>query len=547
MAAISTLTAALNSRTITPDLIAAFAAYGLSLDSSATIKVNAPQPGQGVNSWTISAGGFKYQVTFDSHGVLTVEASGGSMSALNGPVRIEAAVTLGIEGVPPAVFSATGDVIIETDGKILLNAFANFGGGGGDGSDVNLSNTINFRAFVDLSHADSAVTTLFYFEKDINLPDNITVPQFIIAGGVTFGKTDAQGNFVVPGGPYANDPVTGFGINLNGEVVYYPIEEASITLTGGATLIFTPTQMSVTFDATLSASLTQFIQVNNLVTAAGSFTVQYAGSFAIWGAAELYFGSNAIPFLQSAGIQSNAEIFLRINSDIQNAHNVSFNLPMPGNANAVIPEHFTLQPLSFGLYVVGVLSFKQGPVDFELDGVFDIDFKFDAGNWTFDIFAFAQLNLGIAGQNILKLDALGLVQVDSSGFAAMLSIFDGGNFGVLQFNAQFTLFVNTTGQLVTYTLPPDLTDILEQMSGVVPTGNNIPAAPVVSAGLLTDLETELQNLSTMYGTGNGNYVVTNGGSLTISIPAGMPQFNEGGAVTGDAAPARTWSSPATAR
>ena len=195
------------------------------VSSSATIKVNAPQPGQPVNSWTITDGMYKYYLTLDSFGVLNVESGGGSMGALNGPIRIEAAVTLGFEGTPPQEFSATGDIIIETDGKILLNVFANFGGGGG------LSQTFNFRMFTDLSQAGSGnASTLFYFEKDNNFPGGIVDPELIVAGGVTFGYVDAGGHFIVPGGPYANDVRAGFGISLNGEIVYSPYPLVQLTL-----------------------------------------------------------------------------------------------------------------------------------------------------------------------------------------------------------------------------------------------------------------------------------------------------------------------------
>ena len=502
---VASLTSALNSGTVTPAMMAAFQAYGMALSSSATIQVTAPQPGQPVNTWTITDGMFKYLVMLDSHGVLNVESSGGSMDALSHPVRIEAAVTLGFEGTPPQEFSATGDIIIETDGKILLNVFANFGGGGG------ISQTFNFRMYTDLSQVASGdASTFFYFEKDNNFPGGIVDPEMIVAGGVTFGYVDAAGHMIVPGGPYANDAHAGFGISLNGEIVYSPFPLVQLTLTGEADIIFAPSKVTLTFDATLSASIADFIQVNNVVTAAGSFTIQYGGTFEIWGAAELYFDGGAIPFLQDAGIQTNAEFVLRINTDTDNSHDVMVNLPTPGGTpGQFTPIDFTLQPGSFGLYAVGTFTLDKGPVDFALDGVFDIDFIYNNGNFTFDIFAFAQLNLSIANVNLFTMNALGLLEINDNGVAAMLSISTSSDSSFLSFNSQFTLFLNTTGQQVVYTLPADLTGILGQL-------------PVSNGTLLTAMETEFNNLSTMYpgyvsATGSGSNVM-----LSITIPAGLP-------------------------
>ena len=186
----------------------------------------------------------------------------------------------------------------------------------------------------------------------------------------------------------------------------------------------------------------------------------------------MVFDGGAIPFLQDAGIEANADILLRINTDTS-SHAVTVNLPTPGGMpGQFTPTTFTLQPGSFGLYVVGTLTLDKGPVDFALDGVFDIDFIYNGGNWTFDIFAFAQLNLSISNVSLFTLDALGLLEVNSNGVAAMLSISSTASSSFLSFDSQFTLFLNTTGQQVVYTLPADLTAILNQ----VPVSNGPPSS-----------------------------------------------------------------------
>jgi hypothetical protein len=120
--------------------------------------------------------------------------------------------------------------------------------------------------------------------------------------------------------------------------------------------------------------------------------------------------------------------------------------------------------------MVGQLRFDKGPVSFALQGIFAVDFAFNGGAWQFNVFVFSQLRLGVAGQSLFEMNALGMLQVNSRGFAAVLAVSRKADLSVLRFNFDFTLFVNTTGVDVVYTLPPDLTAILGQMSGTIPAG-----------------------------------------------------------------------------
>ncbi|HEY1684279.1 MAG TPA: hypothetical protein VGG19_05925, partial [Tepidisphaeraceae bacterium] len=292
---ISQIVTDLNSGQVTQNVINAFAAYGITLPTSgATVTTQAPTPGQTANTWVIAVGGFKYYVTKDSAGLLTVLSQGGSMSALNGVIRIEASVSLGLEGVPASEFSATGDIIIETDGKILLSVNATFG------SSLNVS----FKLYLDLSKVTNGqVSILFYFEQDVAVPGDpsLTFPELVVAGGVEMGLTDALGNFINLGDPN----VAGFGFHLSGEIIYSFLPGISLTFTGEADIAFvtttvnsqTSTRMLLGFDATLSANIENFIQANNIVTAAGSFVLQFTPSVQVWGAAEIQFTAGSIPFL----------------------------------------------------------------------------------------------------------------------------------------------------------------------------------------------------------------------------------------------------------
>lgn len=516
VSAIATITAALNAGAVTPDVVTSFQAYGIYLSTAATVKADAPSaPGQPVTSWTITDGSFTYHVEKDAGGLLTVDSAGGSMSGMGGVIRITAGITLGIQGMPPEAFSASGEIVIETDGKIMFNANATFGGAA----------KFNFRSFIDLSTVSSGhLVALFYFEQIVTVGP-FTFPRLVIAAGVEFGLTDADNHIIDPNGSNADATPVGFGVKLSGEIDYYQLPDVGLKLNGNATLVFTPTEAVLTFNATLSATITSFIQANNVVTAAGSFTMRYGGGpFAVWGAAEIRFDSGAIPFLENAGIRANAEIFLRINTD-DAVQNVEFDLPAPGGGPA-IHESFDLQPGSFGLYLVGELTFKKGPINFVMGGIFSVDFVYQAAthDFRFDMFVFAHLKLGIGDQTLLTTDALGLLEVSNDGFAAMLAVqvaagTDAGTGKQLfTFDFDFTLFTNTTGREVTYTLPSDLTDIIKQQDGATSAGDD---------GLIASLTLVLNRLDDKYGSGNGDLVSVDGttGDLTIKVPAGMPRID----------------------
>ncbi|MDB5294675.1 MAG: hypothetical protein JWO31_658, partial [Phycisphaerales bacterium] len=530
--AVSAVATALRNGTFNADLTAAFAAYGISLTGAA--KITAAGGAQAGVAWTIAEGAYTFVVTLDANNVLTVQSSGGSLDVMSKVIRIEASVTMGIGAIPEDELSITGNVIISTDGKILLNAYAKFGGGGS-------GQELNFRAYFDLSNVASGnVKILFYFEQYVELPGGTMLKQLVVAGGATLGLTDSNGAFIDPAD--TTTPADGFGIRLDGLIEYSPVPLATLTLKGQVMISFGSDKFRLDFNASLSANIASFIQASNVVAAAGSFVVQYGGGFKVWGAARIVFTSGAIPFLDQAGIKADAQVYLRINSDADDTHAVTLALPAPGQANVVQEQTFDLEPASFGLYMVGALRFDKGPVSFALEGVFAVDFKYDsAAGWRFNLFVFSELRLGVAGQQLFQMNALGMLQINDRGFAAVLAISRKADLAVLKFNFDFTLFVNTTGRAVTYTLPPDLTAILGQMSGVIPAGgfsatDKPVSGPSINVGLLGDLTAELNRLNTLYGAGNGGFASTSGGVLSITVPAGMPQLAENGASTGTAAP-----------
>ncbi len=524
-ASVTQLVADLNGGTVSQELINAFAAYRIGIDTSAVITANAGSSvGAATSSWTIKDNGYTYLVTKDSAGVLNVLASGGSMSSVNSTIQIEAAVTLGFGGTGGNGASGTGDVIIDTDGKVLLNAYVDFGAQNTGSFDA--AGAINFRTYIDLSNAGyGTASTLFLFQELLPGGSAGPIPVLTIAGGATFAHTDSSGNLILPGGAYANATPAGFGIQLNGTIIAEPVPDAQLILNGDAELAFFSDHATLTFDATLSANIAQFIQADNVVTAAGAFTFDYGSSFKLYGAAELIFDSGAIPFLENAGISADAIVFLRLNTDLTNSDAITFKIPTPGQSGSTMPITIDLQPLSFGLYLVGNLTFNKGPVDFGMAGVFDVDFDNTDNGWQFDMFAFAELHLGVAGQTLLTLDGLGLFQITDQGFAAMLAVQSNTDLAVLDFNFNLSMYVNTTGQAVTYTVPNDLVNIIEQVSAGSFSGEIDNSGPALGSSLLTAMQTEIDTIT---GTPSGD-------NIQLTIPAGVPSINQAGQVTGQGA------------
>jgi len=515
LSTVQTLENELNAGTVTPDMIAAFANYNVAITAQATITTNAPtNPGDPVTSWTIVNGSYKYVVNAvgpNGSQVLAVNSSGGSMSVLNGVIRIEAAVTVGYAEVPASFFSGTADLIVETDGKILLNVYGQLGASGGAAQQV------NFKLYADLSQVtQGSVKVLFYFENDIDVAGH-QIPQLVIAGGVEFGYVDASNNFITPG---SNTPIAGFGIKASGVVEFSPLPVpgvVTVVLTGEADVTFSPGRITVGFDATLSViGLGGLIQANNIVVAAGEFVADYSGGISnlkIWGAAELQFTTGSIPFLQQAGISANVIIFLQINTDSID-HTVTLHLPNSGGTGFT-DTPIDLQQSMFGLFLVGQLVFNAGPISFQMDGVFAIQIQTQP-TVQFDMFLFANLQLGVAGENLFTFNALGLLVINDQGLAAELALNVDGS-GLVSFSVNFSLFVNTTGQDQTYTLPNNLSSIINQVSD---------SSGSLNYGLLSALNAELAMLP------HPSSVPTEpAGTLAITVPAGPPNLNEDGTFT----------------
>ena len=177
-----------------------------------------------------------------------------------------------------------------------------------------------------------------------------------------------------------------------------------------------------------------------------------------------------------------------------------------------------IQPGSFGFYVVAALTFKQGPIAFVLNGVFAIDVGF-AGSLSFDMFADANLDLVIAGTPIVTFRAMGLMVINSQGFAAALQLNLDTDIPDVTFSFEDELAVNTTGSPQSYTLPPNLQTLINQIDALA--GLQSITLNTAGAGQMATVSSPPSD-SVIEVSNNGN---------TFTIPAGIPSFNASGTVS----------------
>jgi len=190
-------------------------------------------------------------------------------------------------------------------------------------------------------------------------------------------------------GPYANNtPFTGLRHQSQWrKIVYAPFPEATLTLTGEATIIFNPSQVTLTFDAdTLGQphavhSGEQPRHRGGIVHGAVRRAVRNLGA-----RRNSTSASDCHPLPAGCGHRSGPPRSSSASNTDTVSHNVRSESPdaRPGWAGQFIHESFSLDAGSFGLYLVGSLTLKKGPIDFNLDGIFDIDFLYNAGDWKFD-------------------------------------------------------------------------------------------------------------------------------------------------------------------
>ena len=492
-----------------------FADIGIPLEGNAAVQKLAKNAGYGVVD-----GNYVYKFD-DIDGVLVASASRvREGSVFDQPMRIEVAATLGFGGVPTDSASITADLAVMTTGQVLFDADAVFGVTPEQikVGDLGLTEHMNFRAYLDLRDVNDPnpnAKAYFLYEQYADV-FGYRVLQISAGGSAYFGSINKKGEVIVPAST-DKTPVPGFGVKLDGAVMLQPIPDLAFTIKGGSSFVYNSAtdQFTVGFSGGLSVNIADLIRVDNVVTAAGKITFEDKDSFKMWGAAQLRFNGETIPMLDEAGITANAALFLRLNTDLA-GHDVTIDQPKAGDPNGkTTPTTLHLAPVSAGLYAVGSLGLKKGPVDAVLTGLFDmqlnLDDPFTDPALRFSVFAAATLSLRVSGASIVSFSALGVLLIDGDGVAAELDVSLNTLDNDIAFaDADFKLFLNTTGDDKTLHLDAAFVKLVDE---VQPAGKDVLASlPGAAAGVDED--------------GNKTYSLTvHGGAPLYKLgDNGRPQF-----------------------
>ncbi|MFC1535508.1 hypothetical protein ACFL7M_19355, partial [Thermodesulfobacteriota bacterium] len=119
-------------------------------------------------------------------------------------------------------------------------------------------------------------------------------------------------------------------------------------------------------------------------------------------------------------------------------------------------QRFELEGKSFSIALAGALLFKIPPIQedspelFRLSGVFYMKIKLDGLDISLEAFVNAELTIGLESDPLLRFTALGVLLIrlseTESYFAMLLELeFNMGTSAILSFEANFNLYINTSG------------------------------------------------------------------------------------------------------
>ena len=366
-----------------------------------------------------------------------IKAGVDTWSAFSETMKIEGGATLFSQHTGEDVFHAEVDVVLDTKGKLALNALLVY------------YNRLEQRAILYTDLAELANSRL----KILMLVDTPADNPIVTLRGVAdfvFSRTDGTGLS-------STNPADQFEIRLTGGIdvnVPDPVAIpgtgtpplAVLTLEGTIAMSASPVSNPDTIDLGMEGEL--FVTVLgeriSLAGSAGAFHYKETGTFVeIWGALAI---TRDLNFLKDAGITANATTVFRLNGTNQD-RTETLNVPGRGSFTASLPSYST------SFLLDGELVFAQLGVDwFRMAGVFSADF----GAQAVTVVADADLIVGLASDPALTVGVQGLFQVSADGFAGKLQVNHNppsSPIVPLALRGDFLIEFNTTSRAISYTLP----------------------------------------------------------------------------------------------
>ncbi len=382
--------------------------------------------------------------------------------------RADVDVTLGLDTDP-----TTGSIGV----KILINGSFTFGD----------SLSVKGYLFADLTQVQEGRGKFLFL---VDMPG--TNPIFSVYGDLTFQFLDANKNPVTPS---ASTPATYFNIDVNGGADVNLEGLAGLTITGDLSLTFSSTSFEVEFSGYLTITQPAIGQVAEI---AGDIVLNNNN-----GTIELYgviYGQLDLDF-KVAGMEASAHgaVEMDINTTGRPI-NVTLFKNAPPATTVTAPSTPTTPSSSantrvrarlpcrrrlhfsrkiFELQVGGVADLTMGSFHvFRISGA--LDFQVTPHQLTF--FINSELDLGPVDSPLMKFNATGLLYIayDSSsspvagpGFAAYIHLSAAGALSGVpntSFDASLTLYINTFGADVPYTVPTLLQPFVSTTSITIPGG-----------------------------------------------------------------------------
>lgn len=504
-----------------------FAAAGYQLGIGVTVRVVTPG-----SAWEIVDGERTFTLRLFGTGagtpVIGVTGSGGSLEQqVGGVVRIEAGATVYHETIPKEVLNAKADVIITTDGKFVISSTINLLGG------VQKQQTI---FYADLSNTQAGQSALlFYSSGPVTGLPGMTATYW---GEFSTGFVTPAGDPVaVPDADRADLALTPVRISLSGGAALTlgtpgiggvpAVDVITLTLTGD--LALTIATDTVTLDTFANIGVSGLVTIPSVANLSAVFVFSPGG---VWGAAQLGTGLDQ---LEQVGITVAGTAYFGLNTT-GTARTVGLRKlrpdgSLPGLGSDAPRDSQSLAPNSSDIYVAGTLGLRlPGATGSAADqlagiqGVAALNISRDDG---LKLFVAGTMNIGpqaasdYAGRSFA---VSGAIFIGESGFAALLNAWYKSVDFVYRTDFAVSLYLNTTGERQSYTLPGRLVTWLRSnapalLAGTIPagTGGATVVVPAVAPRRGSDPGTLVLDTAAL--TGSPYFVAVGTGRLALQTPA----------------------------
>ena len=409
-----------------------------------------------------------WQVQLRQQVLNQIKAGDSSWNIFASPMVIEGGASLYSMYISKLTFIASVRIALSTDGKMLIQATATFF----------QYLTLDMRLYMDFSQLGSGSFKIFFLAQFPKIFPLLTIRgSFEIDFG--FGYTPDPASMRLdldpddPNYGQAETVAAGFKMRITGGVDIGAMN-IGITIEGWAEFFFEVMDggnVRMGLDVQGAYKVKFFIGEINLVQASGFLRFERDGvtdNYILYG---IFAVEPNLDFLNDLGIFIDGTIVMKVNT-ATTAKNIT--LTFPDNST----QAYVLPALSFSYLIEGYLIFKlDGVTWFRMQGnfFFEIFADPDAGEGGIRAYLNARLLIGPEGNEWIKFNALGFLQLTNKGIAGQirLAFATGDDFNEtlkIKIDGMFTLQLNTTGQLIEFEVPTMTPEVFNEIDRGEDTG-----------------------------------------------------------------------------